>query len=77
MRLDVGLLPLLSSSAAGQAGDAERRGDPADLKTEAVRSQSAPVVPHDNMLPFRCRRIAAGRMMSKTADCRQRALLPA
>ncbi len=75
MRLDVALLPLLAS-AAGEAGDAQGRGDPADPKTEAVRDSSAPVVPHDNTLPL-ARRIEDGPTMCVAAGGRQRALLPA
>lgn len=51
MRLDVGLLPLLSHQL--QVKQVMLKGAVIQLtsKTEAVRSQSAPVVPHDNTLP--------------------------
>lgn len=51
MRLDVGLLPLLSHQL--QVKQVMLKGAVIQLtsKTEAVRSQGAPVVPHDNTLP--------------------------
>jgi AsmA protein len=39
-------------SAAGQAGDAQGRGDPADPENRSRSRQDAPVVPHDNTLPL-------------------------
>ncbi len=51
MRLDVGLVPLLSHQL--QVKQVMLKGAVIQLtsKTEAVRSQNAPVVPHDNTLP--------------------------
>ena len=51
MRLDVGLLPLLSHQL--QVKQVMLKGAVIQLtpKTEAVRSKGAPVVPHDNTLP--------------------------
>lgn len=51
MRLDVALMPLISHQL--QVKQVMLRGAVIQLtsKTEAVRSQNAPVVPHDNTLP--------------------------
>lgn len=51
MRLDVGLLPLISHQL--QVKQVMLKGAVIQLtpKTEAVRDQNAPVVPHDNTLP--------------------------
>lgn len=51
MRLDVGLLPLISHQL--QVKQVMLKGAVIQLtsRTEAVRSQGAPVVPHDNTLP--------------------------
>ncbi|CAB1215731.1 outer membrane assembly protein AsmA [Klebsiella michiganensis] len=51
MRLDVGLLPLISHQL--QVKQVMLKGAVIQLtsKTEAVRSKGAPVVPHDNTLP--------------------------